>query len=149
MNIHTQCYEFIAKNEKLFDLQQYNQDHSINIKLLNNYVSKQTCSEKYFKLLNYIYKQSTYIDCNTFIKVYTSNIRELNNDFSNNEVIVLFPYLEVNKSNFFFTLYFIHLYYVILSKKINYIFPYKKKDAKINVIDIDKLSLSIEISIIL
>ena len=130
MNIHTLCYDFIEKNIQLFDLKQYDQNHSINLELLDNYVGKQTCSEKYFELLKYIYKQSTYIGCDTFIQIYTSNIKELNERFADKEIILLFPYLELNKSNYFFTLYFIYLYNAILLKKINYIFPYKKKRYK-------------------
>ena len=141
-NIAELCYDFIRQNINLFDLKQYDVDHSMNFELLDYYVSKQTCSEKYFKLLDYIYKKSTYIDCKTFIQHYTFNINELNESFNDKEIILLFPYLDINKSNFFLTLYFLYLYNSILSKKINYVFSYKRQDKKTNIIDISKLSLN-------
>lgn len=143
-NISTFCYDFIRENYGLFDLTQYDVDHSMNFELLDYYVSKQTCSEKYFELLRYIYNQSTYIDCRTFIQHYIDNINELNDSFNDKEIIVLFPYLDVNKSNFFLTLYFLYLYDSILSKKINYVFSYKKSEKKENIIDISTLSLTKE-----
>jgi hypothetical protein len=144
MNIHDLCYEFINTHIQLFELAQYDKNHSINLELLENFVNQQTCSKKYFGLLNYIYKQSTYIGCDTFIDIYSSNIKELNERFADKELILLFPYLEVEKSNYFFSLYFLYLYNSILSKKINYIFPYKRKDKKTNVIDIGALGLTKE-----
>ena len=143
-NISTLCYDFIEQNIHLFDLSQYDVDHSMNFELLDYYVSKQTCSEKYFELLRYVYRQSTYIDCRTFIQQYTNNINELNERFNNRELIVLFPYLEINKSNFFLSLYFLYLYNSILSKKINYVFSYIKRNKKTNIIDISTLSLTRE-----
>jgi len=144
MNISNICYDFIDNNVNLFDLKQYDQNHSMNFELLDNFVSNQTCSNKYFELLKYIYKQSTYIDCDAFIQTYTSNIKDINDRFSDKEIILLFPYLDLKKSNYFFTFYFIYLYNTILSKKINYIFPYKRNDKTTNVIDINTLSLSKE-----
>lgn len=143
-NISTFCYDFITENYGLFDLTQYDVDHSMNFELLDYYVSKQKCSEKYFELLRYIYNQSTYIDCKTFIQHYIDNINELNDSFNDKEIIVLFPYLDVNKSNFFLTLYFLYLYDSILSKKINYVFLYKRNDKKNNIINISELSLTKE-----
>ena len=113
-NIAELCYDFIRQNINLFDLKQYDVDHSMNFELLDYYVSKQTCSEKYFKLLDYIYKKSTYIDCKTFIQHYTFNINELNESFNDKEIILLFPYLDINKSNFFLKLYFLYLLNYIL-----------------------------------
>jgi len=103
-NISKICYDFITQNISLFNLSQYDVDHSINFELLDYYVRNQTCSEKYFQLLYYIYIQSTYINCETFIQHYTFNINELNENFNDKEIIVLFPYLDINKSNFFLTL---------------------------------------------
>jgi hypothetical protein len=143
-NISDLCYNFIRENSSLFELERYDINHSINFELLDQYVSKQNCSEKYFELLRYIYRQSTYIDCQTFIKHYTSNINELNENFNDKEIIVLFPYLDTNKSNFFLTLYFLYLYNFILSKNVNYVFSYKTKDKKQNIIDISTLSLTKE-----
>jgi hypothetical protein len=114
-NISTLCYDFIEQNKTIFNLKQYDVDHSMNVEVLDSYINKQTCSEKYFELISYIYKQSTYIDGDTFIQQYTSNISELNEKFNNREIIVLFPYLETSKSNFFLTLYFLNLYNTILS----------------------------------
>jgi hypothetical protein len=143
-NISTSCYDFIRENSNLFDLTRYDVDHSINFELLDNYVDKQTCSEKYFELLLYIYKQSTYIDVRTFMQHYIDNINELNEAFNDKEIIVIFPYLDVNKSNFFLTLYFLYLYESVLSKKINYVFPYKRKEKKTNIISISTLALTKE-----
>lgn len=143
-NISKICYDFITQNISLFNLSQYDVDHSINFELLDYYVRNQTCSEKYFQLLYYIYRQSTYINCETFIQHYTFNINELNENFNDKEIIVLFPYLDINKSNFFLTLYFLYLYNFILSKQINYVFYYKRKDKKFNTIDISTLSLTKE-----
>jgi hypothetical protein len=53
-NISKFLYNFIEENTKLFDLKQYNVDHSINIELLNRYISKQSCSKKYFDLNAFI-----------------------------------------------------------------------------------------------
>ena len=127
-NISELCYDFIKQNTDLFDLSKYDNNHSINLELLDKYVSKQTCSNEYFKLLHHIYKQATYIDCETFIQRYTSNINELNETFNDKEIIVVFPYLDVNKSNFFLTLYFLYMFNVVLSKKINYVFSYTTKN---------------------
>ena len=143
-NISTSCYDFIRENSNLFDLTRYDVDHSINFELLDNYVDKQTCSEKYFELLRYIYKQSTYIDVRTFMQHYIDNINELNEAFNDKEIIVIFPYLDVNKSNFFLTLYFLYLYEYVLSKKINYVFSYKRKEKKTNIISISTLALTKE-----
>ena len=143
-NISTSCYDFIRENSNLFDLTRYDVDHSINFELLDNYVDKQTCSEKYFELLRYIYKQSTYIDVRTFMQHYIDNINELNEAFNDKEIIVIFPYLDVNKSNFFLTLYFLYLYESVLSKKINYVFSYKRKEKKTNIISISTLALTKE-----
>jgi hypothetical protein len=143
-NISTICYDFIEQKKTLFNLKQYDVDHSMNVEVLDSYINKQTCSEKYFELISYIYKQSTYIDCDTFIQQYTSNITELNEKFNNREIIVLFPYLETDKSNFFLTLYFLNLYNNILLKRINYVFSYERKNKKNNIIDIRTLSLTKE-----
>lgn len=99
INISKFLYNFIKENTKLFDLKQYNVDHSINIELLNSYISKQSCSKKYFDLIKYIYTNASYIDCDTFIDIYTSNIIELYS--MDREIIVVFPYLQFKKSNFF------------------------------------------------
>ena len=130
INISEICYDFIGKNSHLFDLKQYDVDHSINFELLDLYVNKQTCSNKYFDFLQYIYKHSTYIDCNTFIQHYTYNINELNTRYNDTELIVLFPYLDTNKSNFFLTLYFLYLFNNILSTKINYVTFAEKLNCK-------------------
>jgi hypothetical protein len=143
-NISTLCYDFIEQNKTIFNLKQYDVDHSMNVEVLDSYINKQTCSEKYFELISYIYKQSTYIDGDTFIQQYTSNISELNEKFNNREIIVLFPYLETSKSNFFLTLYFLNLYNTILSKRVNYVFSYVGKNKKNNIIDISSLSLTKE-----
>lgn len=143
-NISELCYDFIRQNESLFNLSQYDLDHSMNFELLDNYTTNQSCSEKYFQLLSYIYRQSTYITCENFIQHYTFNIIELNENFNDKEIIVLFPYLDINKSNFFLTLYFLYLYNSILSKQINYVFYYKRTDKKLNAIDISALTLTKE-----
>lgn len=139
-NISKFLYNFIEENTKLFDLKQYDVDHSMNIELLNSYISKQSCSKKYFDLIKYIYNNATYIDCDTFIDIYTSNIIELNSE--NREIIVVFPYLQIKKSNFFLTLYFLYLYKVILSKKINYVFSYDSTKPT-DTIDISKLEIKL------
>lgn len=143
-NISEVCYNFISQNTGLFDLKKFIVDHSVDFDLLDNYVSKQTCSKNYFQLLQYVYKQSTFIECDTFIQKYTSNINELNEKYDDKEIIVLFPYLDTNKSNFYFTLYFLYLYNFITSNKINYVFSYKRDDNKMNKIDISTLSLTKE-----
>jgi hypothetical protein len=139
-NISKFLYNFIEENTKLFDLKQYNVDHSINIELLNRYISKQSCSKKYFDLIKYIYTNASYIDCDTFIDIYTSNIIEL--DSMDREIIVVFPYLQLKKSNFFLTLYFLYLYNATVSKKINYVFSYDSTQQS-DTIDISKLEIKL------
>ena len=139
-NISKFLYNFIEENTKLFDLKQYNVDHSMNIELLNRYISKQSCSKKYFDLIKYIYTNASYIDCETFIDIYTSNIIEL--DSMDREIIVVFPYLQFKKSNFFLTLYFLYLYNATVSKKINYVFSYDSTQPS-DTIDISKLEIKL------
>jgi len=54
-NISTLCLNFIVLNKTIFNLKQYDVDHSMNVEVLNSY-----------------------IDCDTFIQQYTSNITGLN-----------------------------------------------------------------------
>ena len=140
-NISELLYNFIDANSGLFDLNQYDIDHSMNLELLNYYVSKQTCSRKYFELLKYIYEQSTFIDCRMFEEHYISNINELNEKYGDRELIVLFPYEETEKSNFFLTLYFLYLYKSISGKQINFVITYNKNPEE-HRIYIDSLSLT-------
>lgn len=140
INISDICYEFIEENKELFDLKQYDVDHSLNFELLEKYVNEQTCSKEFFELVKYIYNQSTYITCDAFIEKYTNNVNELNTTYGDKEIIVIFPYLGSYKSNFFLTLYFLDLYNKVLSKKIKYVFPFVNKLD--NIINVNELSLS-------
>lgn len=134
-NISDLCYDFIEHNLHIFDVKQYDNDHSLNVDLLDKYVRNQTCSNKYFDLIQYIYRHSTYIDADIFIQKYRENVMEIIRNNSDKEIIVLFPYLETTKSNFFLTLYFLHLFNEISLSKINMVFAFEINNYKKHVID--------------
>jgi hypothetical protein len=116
------CYNFIDENKSMFDLKQYDKnDHSMNFDLLDEITKKQTCSKPFFEILNRIYKESTYISSDIFQAQYEKNIRELRTTYHDREIIVVFPVGQIDKSNFFFTLYFLYLYKKIVGKKVKYV----------------------------
>jgi hypothetical protein len=102
------CYDFIDGNPGIFELNQYDIDHTLDRAILESYTAQQTCSNKYFDLLKYIYEQSTYISCQQFIEIYEANIDEIIELSAGRTLVVFFPIKEFNKSYFFFTLYFLH-----------------------------------------
>jgi hypothetical protein len=130
VNISDICYSFIDSNLKYFDLEDptYVKDHKLAIDKLEEYSETQTCAKNYFKLLTDIYKKSTYIDSDTFANTYKGAINQLlemeNKDEQN--LIFLIPLegsgLDIDKSNFYFSLYFLYLYRIIAGKKLKYVY---------------------------
>jgi len=130
VNISDICYSFIDSNLNYFNLEdpKYIKDHKLAIDKLEEYSETQTCAKNYFKLLTDIYKKSKYIDLDTFINTYKGAINQLlemeNKDDQN--LIFLIPLegnsLAIDKSNFYFSLYFLYLYRIISGKNLKYVY---------------------------
>lgn len=131
INISDICYEFLKENEQYFDLGQYTKDHSLMINKLEEYSNNQTCSKKFFNLLTSIYKKSKYIDIKTCETIYKGAVNQLLHMSDNMNIVFLLPIsndydrlLSMDKSNFYFSLYFIHLYQKITGNKLKYIYHF-------------------------
>lgn len=130
-NLKDFCYEFIEENRCFLEnLKYYDTDHSINKNILNEYISKQTCSIKYYSLIQKMLESVKYISCDEIIKILNKNIDEICNLIDCKErkyipiLITTDSYLK--KSNVYFTLYFLYN----LKKKGKYI-DYIYEDIKV------------------
>lgn len=128
VNISDICYRFIDENIQYFDLYKYTKNHQLMIDELKKYSEKQTCSQNFFKLLISIYEKSKYIDLKTFIQVYTDSVKDLHSMSGNSNIVFFLPfnneYLSMDKSNFYFSLYFIYLYRKITRTKLKNIYHF-------------------------
>ena len=131
INISDICYEFLKENEQYFDLGQYKKDHLLMINKLEEYSKNQTCSKKFFNLLTSIYKKSKYIDIETCETIYKGAVNQLLHMSDVMNIVFLLPFsldynhsLSMDKSNFYFSLYFIHLYQKITGNKLQYIYHF-------------------------
>jgi hypothetical protein len=128
VNISDICYSFIDSNLNYFNLEDptYNKDHKLAIDKLEEYSETQTCAKNYFKLMTDIYKKSRYIDSVTFTNTYKGAINQLLEMDGEQNLIFLIPLegdsLAINKSNFYFSLYFLYLYRKIAGKKLEYVY---------------------------
>jgi hypothetical protein len=128
VNISDICYRFIDENIQYFDLHKYTKDHRLMIDELKKYSEKQTCSQNFFKLLISIYEKSKYIDLETFIQVYTDSVNDLHSISENSNIVFFLPFhngdLSMDKSNFYFSLYFIYLYRKITKTELKNIYHF-------------------------
>jgi hypothetical protein len=152
INMSDICYKFLEENEKYFDLGQYTKDHSLMIDKLEKYSENQTCSKKFFTLLTSIYKKSKYIDIETFETVYKEAVIQLFHISRDENIVFLLPIsqdyngsLSMDKSNFYFSLYFIHLYKKITGNKLQYIYYFFTNISK----DSDKYEYQVDLDDIL
>lgn len=100
------CYKLITENKHLFDLKLYDQDHSMDIELIQKYIQDQPCSKEYNKLLLELTKNIRYISCQEFIEIYDKNLLEIIELIQSGLIpIIILPDYIINKSFFFLTLY--------------------------------------------
>ena len=119
-NFSDTMYKFIDENLELFALHNVMEDHSMNIDCLTKYIEHQRENEKTSKLFwdfyEYFYKNIIYISNNDIIEQYEKNAHEIYNLSKNvheNGVeyhIIIILTNEISKSDYYFTLYFLHLY---------------------------------------
>lgn len=111
--------KFILENESLFDLDRLTQDHSIDMDCLQKYIAYQSGNEKtktFWDFFYYLYQHIQYISNETITKQYDSNIDELYDLYTYGIIGVLEVSLililprNTDKSNFYFTLYFLYRY---------------------------------------
>ena len=125
-NLSKTCYDFIESNPDYFDLKnpEYSKNHSIAIEKLEKYSRDQICGNKFFELMLKMYNESNYIGPDEFLEGYVSSIEMLNEMDTN--IIFILPlngdYLNIDKSNFYFSLYFMHLYKKMTGKKLDYVY---------------------------
>jgi hypothetical protein len=118
---------------------------------LEKYSENQTCSKRFFTLLTSIYKKSKYIDIKTFETVYKEAVNQLFHISSDENIVFLLPIsyyhgsLSIDKSNFYFSLYFIHLYKKITGNKLQYIYCFFTNISK----DSDKYQYQVDLDDIL
>ena len=125
-NLSNVCYNFIESNPDYFDLKkpEYSKNHSIAIEKLEKYSRDQICGNKFFELMLKMYNESNYIGPDEFLEGYISSIDMLNEMDTN--IVFILPlngdYLDIDKSNFYFSLYFMHLYKKMTGKKLDYVY---------------------------
>ena len=125
-NLSNVCYNFIESNPDYFDLKkpEYSKNHSIAIEKLEKYSRDQICGNKFFELMLKMYNESNYIGPDEFLEGYVSSIEMLNEMDTN--IVFILPLdgndLNMNKSNFYFSLYFMHLYKKMTGKKLDYVY---------------------------
>ena len=113
-------YEFIDANPELFVLDNLTEDHSLNMNCLNKYIDFQTESNEkskpFWNFYQYLYNNVLYISNQNIQDQYEKNAHELYGLSQSKTVdgkkyyLVLILPEEKTKSDFYFTLYFLHLY---------------------------------------
>ena len=120
INFNKKVYEFIDANLGLFVIDDFTKDHSIDMDCLKTYIKFQKEGNKksvaFWNFYEYLYKNIMYISNSNIIDQYKKNAYELHNLSTNrnangmkNHLVLLLPD-DVSKSNYYFTLYFLHLY---------------------------------------
>ena len=120
INFSKKIYEIIDANLGLFIIDDFIEDHSMNLDALHKYIKYQTESNKksvpFWNFYEYLYKNILYITNSDIINQYETNAHEIYNlstkksaDGMNNHIVFLLSD-KVDKSNFYCALYFLHLY---------------------------------------
>ena len=119
LNFNKQVYTFIDNNKVLFDLDDITKDHSIDMDCLTKYIAHQGNNHKskpFWNFYEYLYKNIIYISNSKITEQYENNAKEIHDLYTNKSINILDCHLvlilteEVDKSNYYFTLYFLYLY---------------------------------------
>ena len=126
LNVIEIIYDFIDANLSLFDLHTLTKDHSIDLTCLKRFIdfqSEEPMSKKFWDFYRFLYESIIYISNDTITRQYTRNAIELH-ELSKNGMkhpdepdepwkecnIVLILPKNKEKSNYYFTLYFLYIY---------------------------------------
>jgi hypothetical protein len=123
MLLSNYLYTLVEKNIEKMDLIQYDQDHSMNFEMFDEFTCHNQVIKNKLQILKDFYSSTMYITCDKFIKILNQNIDEIVTDYSDyHHILVLPKRCRIYKSNFYFILYFLHMYQIKTGKKIEYIF---------------------------
>jgi hypothetical protein len=106
--------EFANKIKNLnienINIQKYIKDYSINMELFNLYERNQTCATKYLNFIKKIYESATYITGENAISQYNKNADSIKKYICDDYLPIIITTIDnINKSNFFYTLYLLKL----------------------------------------
>ena len=118
------CYKIINLNEENLDLSKYPDDSALLLNNIDKYNKIQNCSANYMNVLKDIYSKYVYISKSSIIYTLNENCNEIIElvETMNYVPVVIMTNEIVDKSNIFFTLYFLNQYKKKTGKEINFVY---------------------------
>jgi hypothetical protein len=108
------CYLLVVENYTDLFLNNYEDNSNIHLERIQEYSDKYKCSRHFSELLKHIYSQCRYISKREIIDIIEKNVVELFELLKKNPdylPIIIITKSQINKSNLFFTLYFLKRFY--------------------------------------
>ena len=135
LNVSEIVYNFIDTYQRLFNLDDITEDHSLDLNCLEKYIDYQKTekTKRFWDFYKYMYENIVYISNKEINCQYSRNAVELYNFHKNNNCDIVVILTESRKkSNFYFTLYFLYIYRNMYQNDYKHIKVINETDLELN-----------------